>query len=220
MQNLGTEGKSFDIEVWLSQNKNVDSSDNKIAAISVLNLAAGSSTTDETTYQLTDSDNGTWWLILVVDSSNNHLEDDEGNNLVSSANQLVVSGDAPEPESENSGGCADPTTDGNNSDAAGSRASATQLGLDVQAITIQGCLMDIDNEDWYAVMLHGGKRLGVSLENDGEDVKIILFNGTIEIENGSLSSNLLRVDLILTNEDDFNTSRIYHIKIKIGRAHV
>jgi len=213
LQNLGTEGKSFDIEVWLSQNKNVDSSDNKIAAISVLNLAAGSSTTDETTYQLTDSDNGTWWLILVVDSSNNHLEDDEGNNLVSSANQLVVSGDAPEPESENSGGCADPTTDGNNSDAAGSRASATQLGLDVQAITIQGCLMDIDNEDWYAVMLHGGKRLGVSLENDGEDVKIILFNGTIEIENGSLSSNLLRVDLILTNEDDFNTSRIYHIKI-------
>ncbi|MDP6741838.1 MAG: CARDB domain-containing protein [Candidatus Thalassarchaeaceae archaeon] len=213
LQNLGTDGKSFDIEVWLSQDKNVDSSDNKIVAISVLNLAGGTSSTDETTYQLTDSDNGTWWLILVVDSSNNHLEDDEGNNMVSSANQLVVSGDAPEPVSETSGGCADPATDGNNSDAAGSRASATQLGLDVEAITIQGCLMGIDNEDWYAIMLHGGKRLGVSLENNGEDVNIILFNGTIEIDNGSLSSDLLRVDLMLTNEDDVNTSRIYHIRV-------
>ena len=213
IQNLGTDGKSFDIEVWLSQDNNVDSSDNKIAAISVLNLAGGTSATDETAYQLTDSDNGTWWLILVVDSSNNHLEDDEGNNMVRSANQLVVSADAPEPVDENMGGCANPATDGDSSDAAGSRASATQLGLDVESITIQGCLMNIDNEDWYAVMLHGGKRLGVSLENDGEVVNIILFNGTVEIDNGSLSGNLLRVDLMLTNDDDLNTSRIYHIKI-------
>ena len=213
IQNLGEDGKSFDIEILLSQDKNADSSDNKIAGISILNLAGGSSSSDETSYQLTDSDNGTWWLILVVDSTEIHSEDDEGNNIVSSVNKLVVSGDAPEPVSETSGGCTDPTTDGNNSDAAGSRASATQLGLDVESMIIQGCLMDIDNEDWYAVMLHGGKRLGVSIENEGHALNIVLFNGSIDMDNGSLSSDSVRADLMLTNDDDINTSRIYHIKI-------
>ena len=213
IQNLGAEDKSFDIDILLSQDKNADSSDNKIAGVSILNLAGGSSSSDQISYQLTDSDDGTWWLILVVDSTDIHSEDDEGNNVVSSANKLVVSADAPEPVSENDGGCADPTTDGNSSDAAGSRASATQLGLDVESMVIQGCLMDIDNEDWYAVMLHGGKRLGVSIENDGHIVDIVLFNGTMEMDNGSLSAESLRLDLILTNEDDINTSRIYHIKI-------
>ncbi|MBS71595.1 MAG: hypothetical protein CMO20_01395 [Thermoplasmata archaeon] len=213
IQNLGSEGKSFDTEIWLSQDKIIDSSDNKIDSKTISNLAGGVSSTDSTNYQLADDDEGTWWILLIVDSSNLLQEDDEGNNLVSSANQLVVSADAPEPVGETSGGCVNPTTDGNSTDAAGSRASSTQLGLDVASLTMEGCLMDIDNEDWFAIMLHGGKRLGVSVENNGFPLNVILYNGSVELGNSSLSNNNPRINLILTNDDDINTTRVYHIKI-------
>ena len=73
--------------------------------------------------------------------------------------------------------------------------------------------MDGDNQDWFAVMLHGGKRLGVSIENDGHPLMIELLNGTNPIDNGTLNSGVTWVNLQLTNEDLSNTSRIYHIRI-------
>ncbi|MBT4059753.1 MAG: hypothetical protein HOE69_05540 [Euryarchaeota archaeon] len=213
MQNLGVESRSFDSEVWLSQDQNLDSSDKLVHTYSISNLDAGTSVQDSTTVQLTSDDEGTWWAILKIDSSNLHQEDDENNNMIISANSLLVSTDAPAPEEE-TGGCIDPTTDGNDTaDAAGARASATLLGVDVESITIEGCLMNIDNEDWFSIMLHGGKKIGVSLDNDGTLFTIELLNGSVVIDNGTLNQETNRVNLQLTNNDSSNTSRIYHIRI-------
>ena len=214
IQNLGVEETSFDVEIWLSQNNIWDSNDRLITSYSISNLDAGASTQDDTQVQLSEDDVGTWWAIVKVDTSDLHQEDEEGNNIATSANPLVVSEDAPEPVDETTGGCINPATDGNGTtDAAAARASATQLGVDIESMTIEGCLMDGDNQDWFAVMLHGGKRLGVSIENDGHPLMIELLNGTNPIDNGTLNSGVTWVNLQLTNEDLSNTSRIYHIRI-------
>ena len=214
IQNLGVEEASFDVEIWLSQNNNWDSNDRLITSYSVSSLGAGASTQDDTQVQLTEDDIGTWWAIVKVDTTDLHQEDEESNNIAASANPLVVSEDAPDPVDETTGGCINPATDGNGtSDAAAARASATQLGVDVESMTIEGCLMDGDNEDWFAVMLHGGKRLGVSIENDGSLLTIELLNGTNSVDNGTLNSDIVWINLQLTNDDLSNTSRIYHIRI-------
>ena len=214
MQNLGVEQASFDVEIWLSQNNVWDSNDRLITSYSITNLGPSTSTQDDTQVQLSDDDEGTWWAILKVDTSDQHQEDEEGNNIAISANPLVVSEDAPDPIDETTGGCINPATDGNGtSDAPAARASATQLGIDVESMTIEGCLMDGDNHDWFAVVLHGGKRLGVSIENDGHPLTIELLNGTNSVDNGTLDSGTSRVSLQLTNDDLSNTSRIYHIRI-------
>jgi subtilase family serine protease len=218
IQNLGVEEASFDVEIWLSENNIWDNNDRLITSYSVSSLGAGASTQDDTQVQLTEDDKGTWWAIVKVDTSDLHQEDEESNNIAISANPLVVSEDAPDPVDETTGGCINPATDGNGtSDAAAARASATQLGVDVESMTIEGCLMDGDNEDWFAVMLHGGKRLGVSIENDGSTITIELLNGTISVDNGTLNSDIVWINLQLTNDDLINTSRIYHIRIsKLG----
>jgi len=214
VENLGSEGRAFDVEVWLSHDKGLDSGDWKVSTFSINNLDGGSSMTELTSVQLTDANNGTWWAILFVDSANNHDEDDENNNIVFSANSLLVSFDAPDPIDETNDGCTNPTTDGNSSsDAANSRASAMQLGVDVESITIQGCLIESDYEDWFGVMLHGGKRLGVSLEGENVEFSISLMNGSVAEDSGSISSEVNRINLRLTNLDDANFSRIYHIKV-------
>ena len=214
IQNLGVEEASFDVEIWLSQNNIWDSNDRLITSYSISNLDAGASTQDDTQVQLSEDDDGTWWAIVKVDTSDLHQEDEESNNIAISANPLVVSEDAPEPVDETTGGCINPATDGNGTaDAAAARASATQLGVDIESMTIEGCLMDGDNHDWFAVMLHGGKRLGVSIENDGHPLTIELLNGTNTVDNGTLNSGVSWVNLQLTNDDLSNTSRIYHIRI-------
>lgn len=214
IQNLGVEEASFDVEVWLSQNNIWDNNDRLITSYTVSNLGAGASTQDDIQVQLSADDDGTWWAIVKVDTSEQHQEDEESNNIAITANPLVVSEDAPDPVDETTGGCINPATDGNGtSDAAAARASATQLGVDIESMTIEGCLMDGDNQDWFAVMLHGGKRLGVSIENDGGPLTIELLNGTNSEDNGTLNSGTLWINLQLTNEDLSNTSRIYHIRI-------
>ena len=214
VENLGSEERAFDVEVWLSHDAGLDSADWKVSTVSIDNLDGGTSTTEQTSIQLTEADNGTWWLILFVDSANNHDEDDENNNIISSANSLLVSFDAPDPIDETNDGCTIPTTDGNSSsDAANSRASAMQLGVDVESITIQGCLIDSDYDDWFGVMLHGGKRLGVSLEGENVEFSISLMNGSVAEDSGSITPEANRINVRLTNLDDVNFSRVYHIKI-------
>ena len=214
VRNLGADPLSFEIEIWLSGDKSLDGNDKIVRSQSLDSLEGGGTHTANNAILLTAEDEGTWWLLLVIDSKNTVFEDDEGNNLAVSSSQITIAADAPPPIVGELTGCESPNDDGDfGSDAAGTRASATHLGVDPESITIEGCLVNDDVTDWYAVVLHGGKQLAIALEGEGAVIEVELLNGTTTEANGAIGPDSVLVTLGIRNDDDTNDSRLYNIKV-------
>lgn len=214
LENLGENENAFATQIWFSRDTILDPQDLLIHQYSIGQLDGQTARQDTHTLQVTEETNGSWRVFLKVDSADQHEEDNEQNNIVISSNTLTVSDSDPIPNDGPLVGCNDPSTDGDETtDAAGTRASATHLGMDVESLTLEGCLISIDNEDWFSILVHGGKRVGISLETAGEVISIQLFNGTVMEDNGTVKIGEERANLQIQNEDETDSSRIYHIRI-------
>ena len=157
-ENLGQEALGFDVEIWLSEDRSLGSGDIRLSQSRVPSLLSGSTLADSQVVNLVGDVEGVWWIVLVIDAGEEHYEDDENNNIRLSNNTLTIDSNSPPPAGETLPGCDDPQTDGEfASDAASTRSSAHHLGANPN-LTLDGCLMGLDEVDWYAIVIDSGNQ--------------------------------------------------------------
>lgn len=214
VENLGQDELGFQVDIWLSADRSLDEGDTLLITTSVSSLAGGAQTDQTSMVHLTENMTGSWWLLLHVDSAGQHAEDDEVNNLLAASRSLRIDTDAPEPVGNGLPGCDDPNSDGESgSDAAGTRSSATNLGLDPVAVTIDGCLLGSDTDDWYSFVLSVNNQTTIALTVEGAEFSIDLHNGTTMLEHASTDILTPVVTVSVLNQDADNSSLLFHIHV-------
>jgi subtilase family serine protease len=214
VENLGQDALGFQVDIWLSADRSLDEGDTLLTTTSISSLAGGAQTDQTSMVHLTDNMTGSWWLLLHVDSAGQHAEDDEVNNLLAASRSLRIDTEAPEPEGNGLPGCDNPNSDGESgSDAAGTRSSATNLGLDPVALTIDGCLLGSDADDWYSFVLSVNNQTTIALTAEGAEFSIVLHNGTAMLEHTSTDIMTPVVTVSVLNQDADNSSLLFHIHV-------
>jgi len=212
IENLGQEGMGFAVEIWLSADQILGSQDVRLSRFNIPELSASSSLTDERAVSLSGDSEGTWWLIMKVDADNQHIEDDELNNIRVSNSSLIIDADAGPITGNSLPGCDDPTTDGDEADAAATRSSALHLGLDPNQ-TLDGCLQGFDEVDWYAFLLSSGNRTTFAFSAEGAHLSVVALNGSETIGEGVLDSDVNWLTMSALNDDMDGAHRVIHLRI-------
>ena len=214
VENLGPDELGFQVDIWLSADRSLDGGDTLLTTSSIPSLSGGTQVDQTSMVHLTDNMTGSWWLLLHVDSTEQYAEDDEVNNLLASSRSLRIDTEAPEPVSNGLPGCDEPNTDGGSgSDAAGTRSSATNLGLDPVALTVEGCLLGSDTDDWYSFVLSVNNQTAIALSAEGLEFSLELHNGTATLEYASVDLLTPVVTVSALNDEVDNSSLLFHIHI-------
>jgi len=212
-ENLGQEALAFDVEIWLSEDRTLGTGDIRLSQSRVPALASGSMLVESQTLNLVGDTQGVWWVLLSLDTSDEHFEDDENNNLRISNNTLAVDSGSPPPAGETLPGCDAPDTDGEfPSDAAATRSSAHHLGLNPN-LTLDGCLVGMDEVDWYAFVLNAGNRTTIAFGAEGAHLEVSVVNGSASLGQGLVDDDVRWVTISALNEDLEGTSLLFHIRV-------
>ncbi len=212
-ENLGQEALGFDIEIWLSEDRSLGSGDIRLSQSRVPSLLSGSSVVDTQVVNLVGDVQGVWWVVLVIDSGEEHYEDDESNNIRLSNTTFTIDSNSPPPAGETLTGCDNPQTDGNfESDAASTRSSAHHLGANAN-LTVDGCLMDLDVVDWYAIVIDSGNQTSIALSAEGAHLEIAVLNGTSSLGQGGVDDSIRWVTVSALNTDSEGMGLLYHVRV-------
>lgn len=212
-ENLGQEALGFDVEIWLSADRSLGSGDLRLSQSRVPSLSSGSMLSESQPVNLAGDTQGVWWVLLVLDTSDEHVEDDENNNIRISNNTLTIDSNSPPPTGETLPGCDTPDTDGNfSSDAAATRSSAHHLGLNPN-LTLDGCLIGLDEVDWYAFVLNAGNRTTIAFNAEGAHLEVAVVNGSASLGQGLLDDEVQWVTLSALNDDSEGAPQLFHIRI-------
>ena len=212
-ENLGQEALAFDVEIWLSEDRSLGNGDIRLSQSRVPSLPSGSMLADSQVVNLAGDVEGVWWIVLVVDVGEEHYEDDENNNIRLSNNTLTIDSNSPPPAGETLPGCDDPQTDGEfASDAASTRSSAHHLGANPN-LTLDGCLMGLDEVDWYAIVIDSGNHTSISLSAEGANLEVAVLNGSASLGQGTVDDEIRWVAISALNDDSEGMALLYHIRV-------
>lgn len=212
-ENLGQQALGFDVEIWLSEDRELGSGDIRLSQSRVPSLSSGSTIVDSQVVSLVGEVDGVWWVVLVIDSSEEHYEDDESNNIRLSNSTLTVDSNSPPPTGDTLPGCDDPQTDGDfESDAASTRSSAHHLGGNAN-LTLDGCLIGLDVVDWYAVVIDSGNQTSIALSAEGAHLEVAVLNGSGTLGQGFVDDEVRWVTISALNDDFDGTGLLYHIRV-------
>jgi subtilase family serine protease len=212
IENLGQQGMGFAAEIWLSADPILGNQDIRLSRFDVPELAPSSRSDDLRTVSLGGDTEGTWWLILKVDADNQHIEDDELNNVRVSNSTIIIDANAGPISGEFLPGCDDPTTDGDEADAAATRSSALHLGLDPNQ-TVDGCLSGFDEVDWYAFLLSSGNRTTFAFSAEGAHLEVIAMNGSETLAEGAVDDDVDWLTMAALNDDTEGAHRVIHLRV-------
>ena len=212
-ENLGQEALGFDVEIWLSEDRSLGSGDIRLSQSRVPSLLSGSTVADAQVVNLVGDVEGVWWIVLVIDAGEEHYEDDENNNIRLSNNTLTIDSNSPPPAGETLPGCDDPQTDGEfASDAAATRSSAHHLGANPN-LTLDGCLMGLDEVDWYAIVIDSGNQTSIALSAEGANLEVAVLNGSASLGQGIVDDEVHWVTISALNDDSDGMALLYHIRV-------
>ena len=212
-ENLGQEALGFDVEIWLSEDRSLGSGDIRLSQSRVPSLMSGSTLVDSQVVNLAGDVEGVWWIVLVIDVAEEHYEDDENNNIRLSNNTLTIDSNSPPPAGETLPGCDDPQTDGEfASDAAATRSSAHHLGANPN-LTLDGCLMGLDEVDWYAIVIDSGNQTSIALSAEGANLEVAVLNGSASLGQGTVDDEIRWVTISALNDDSEGMALLYHIRV-------
>ncbi|MBI31883.1 MAG: hypothetical protein CMB72_04790 [Euryarchaeota archaeon] len=213
VENLGQESLSFDIEIWLSEDRALGSGDIRLSQSRVPALLSGSTIADSQVVNLVGDIDGVWWVVLVIDSGDEHYEDDESNNIRISNSTFTIDSSSPPPAGDTLSGCDNPQTDGGfESDAAATRSSAHHLGANAN-LTLDGCLIGLDVVDWFAIVIDSGNRTSIALSAEGAHLEIAVLNGSGALGQGIVDDDVRRVTISALNDDLDGIGLLYHIRV-------
>jgi len=212
-ENLGQEALGFDVEIWLSEDRSLGSGDIRLSQSRVPSLLSGSTLADSQIVNLVGDVEGVWWIVLVIDAGEEHYEDDENNNIRLSNNTLTIDSNSPPPAGETLPGCDDPQTDGEfASDAAATRSSAHHLGANPN-LTLDGCLMGLDEVDWYAIVIDSGNQTSIALSAEGAHLEVTVLNGSASLGQGLVDDEVRWTAISALNDDSEGIALLYHIRV-------
>ena len=212
-ENLGQEALGFDVEIWLSEDRSLGSGDIRLSQSRVPSLLSGSMVADSQVVNLVGDVEGVWWIVLVIDAGEEHYEDDESNNIRLSNNTLTIDSNSPPPAGETLPGCDDPQTDGEfASDAAATRSSAHHLGANPN-LTLDGCLIGLDEVDWYAIVIDSGNQTSIALSAEGANLEVAVLNGSSSLGQGNVDDEVHWVTISALNDDSDGMALLYHIRV-------
>ncbi|MEE2747025.1 MAG: CARDB domain-containing protein [Candidatus Thermoplasmatota archaeon] len=212
-ENLGQESLGFDVEIWLSDDRSLGSGDIRLSQSRVPSLLSGSTLADSQVVNLVGDVEGVWWVVLVIDASEEHYEDDESNNIRISNATLTIDSNSPPPAGETLPGCDNPQTDGDfSSDAASTRSSAHHLGANPN-LTLDGCLMGLDEVDWYAIVIDSGNQTSIALSAEGAILEVAVLNGSASLGQGAVDDDIRWVTISALNDDSEGMALLYHIRV-------
>tara|TARA_B110000438_G_scaffold302657_1_gene361057 strand:+ start:383 stop:4798 length:4416 start_codon:yes stop_codon:yes gene_type:complete len=212
-ENLGQEALGFDVEIWLSEDRYLGSGDIRLSQSRVPSLLSGSTLADSQVVNLVGDVEGVWWVVLVIDVGEEHYEDDESNNIRLSNNTLTIDSNSPPPAGETLPGCDDSQTDGNfSSDAASTRSSAHHLGANPN-LTLDGCLMGLDEVDWYAIVIDAGNQTTFALSAEGAHLEVAVLNGSASLGQGIVDDDVRWITISALNDDSEGMALLYHIRV-------
>ncbi len=217
-ENLGQESLGFDVEIWLSEDRSLSSGDIRLSQSRIPSLLSGSTLVDSQVVNLVGEVEGVWWVVLVIDAAEEHYEDDESNNIRFSNATLTVDSNSPPPAGETLPGCDNPQTDGDfTSDAAATRSSAHHLGANPN-LTLDGCLIGLDEVDWYAIVIDSGNQTSIALSAEGAHLEVAVLNGTASLGQGSVDDEIRWVTISALNDDSEDMALLYHIRVNWNPA--
>ena len=212
-ENLGQEALGFDVEIWLSEDRSLGSGDIRLSQSRVPSLLSGSMVADSQVVNLVGDVEGVWWIVLVIDAGEEHYEDDESNNIRLSNYTLTIDSNSPPPAGETLPGCDDPQTDGEfASDAAATRSSAHHLGANPN-LTLDGCLIGLDEVDWYAIVIDSGNQTSIALSAEGANLEVAVLNGSSSLGQGNVDDEVHWVTISALNDDSDGMALLYHIRV-------
>ena len=212
-ENLGQETLAFDVEIWLSADRDLGSGDIRLSQSRIPSLLSGSTVVDSQVVNLVGDIDGVWWTVLVIDSGEEHFEDDETNNIRFSNSTFTIDSSSPPPAGDTLPGCEDPQTDGNfESDAASTRSSAHHLGANAN-LTLDGCLIGLDIVDWYAIVIDSGNQTSIALSAEGAYLEIAVLNGSSALGEGGVDDEIRWTTVSALNNDSENVGLLYHIRV-------
>ena len=212
-ENLGQETLGFDVEIWLSEDRSLGSGDIRLSQSRVPSLLSGSTLADSQVVNLVGDIEGVWWIVLVIDAGEEHYEDDESNNIRLSNNTLTIDSNSPPPAGETLPGCDNPQTDGEfPSDAAATRSSAHHLGANPN-LTLDGCLMGMDEIDWYAIVIDSGNQTSIALSAEGAHLEVAVLNGSASLGQGIVDDEVRWVTISALNDDSEGMALLYHVRV-------
>ncbi|MBK39128.1 MAG: hypothetical protein CMB50_02750 [Euryarchaeota archaeon] len=212
-ENLGQETLAFDVEIWLSADRDLGTGDIRLSQSRIPSLLSGSTIVDSQVVNLVGDIDGVWWTVLVIDSGEEHFEDDETNNIRFSNSTFTIDSSSPPPAGDTLPGCEDPQTDGNfESDAASTRSSAHHLGANAN-LTLDGCLIGLDIVDWYAIVIDSGNQTSIALSAEGANLEIAVMNGSSALGQGSVDDEIRWTTVSALNNDSENVGLLYHIRV-------
>ena len=212
-ENLGQETLAFDVEIWLSADRDLGSGDIRLSQSRIPSLLSGSTVVDSQVVNLVGDIDGVWWTVLVIDSGEEHFEDDETNNIRFSNSTFTIDSSSPPPAGDTLPGCEDPQTDGNfESDAASTRSSAHHLGANAN-LTLDGCLIGLDIVDWYAIVIDSGNQTSIALSAEGAYLEIAVLNGSSALGQGIVDDEIRWTTVSALNNDSENVGLLYHIRV-------
>ena len=212
-ENLGQEALGFDVEIWLSEDRELGSGDIRLSQSRIPSLSSGSTIVDSRVVNLVGDIDGVWWIVLVIDSAEEHYEDDESNNIRLSNSTLTVDSSSPPPAGDTLPGCDDPQTDGDfESDAASTRSSAHHLGGNAN-LTLDGCLIGLDVVDWYAIVIDSGNQTSIALSAEGAHLEVAVLNGSATLGQGFVDDEVRWVTISALNDDFDGIGLLYHIRV-------
>ena len=212
-ENLGQETLAFDVEIWLSEDRDLGSGDIRLSQSRIPSLLSGSTIVDSQVVNLVGDIDGVWWTVLVIDSGEEHFEDDETNNIRFSNSTFTIDSSSPPPAGDTLPGCEDPQTDGDfESDAASTRSSAHHLGANAN-LTLDGCLIGLDIVDWYAIVIDSGNQTSIALSAEGAYLEIAVLNGSASLGQGAVDDEIRWTTVSALNDDSENVGLLYHIRV-------
>ncbi|MCH2636888.1 MAG: hypothetical protein MKZ56_00745 [Candidatus Thalassarchaeum sp.] len=212
-ENLGQESLGFDVEIWLSEDRSLGSGDIRLSQSRVPSLLSGSTLADSQVVNLVGDVEGVWWVVLVIDAAEEHYEDDETNNIRLSNATLTIDSNSPPPAGETLPGCDNPQTDGAfESDAAATRSSAHHLGANPN-LTLDGCLMGLDEVDWYAIVIDSGNQTSIALSAEGAHLEVAVLNGTASLGQGEVDDEIRWTTISALNDDAEGMALLYHVRV-------
>ncbi|MDE0708062.1 MAG: hypothetical protein OSB33_03845, partial [Candidatus Poseidoniales archaeon] len=212
-ENLGQEALGFDVEIWLSEDRYLGSGDIRLSQSRVPSLLSGSTLADSQVVNLAGDVEGVWWVVLVIDVGEEHYEDDESNNIRLSNNTLTIDSNSPPPAGETLPGCDDSQTDGDfSSDAASTRSSAHHLGANPN-LTLDGCLVGLDEVDWYAIVIDAGNQTSIAFSAEGAHLEVAVLNGSASLGQGIVDDDVRWITISALNDDSEGMALLYHIRV-------
>ena len=212
-ENLGQETLAFDVEIWLSADRDLGSGDIRLSQSRIPSLLSGSTIVDSQVVNLVGDIDGVWWTVLVIDSGDEHFEDDETNNIRFSNSTFTIDSTSPPLARDILPGCEDPQTDGDfESDAASTRSSAHHLAANAN-LTLDGCLIGLDIVDWYAIVIDSGNQTSIALSAEGAYLEIAVLNGSAALGQGVVDDEIRWTTVSALNDDSENVGLLYHIRV-------